>query len=158
MSRRTKRPKMPNLDLAPGQVPPPLRDEKGRLLPGQVLNPSGKSSNYFEIIKLARTFSEEAVLKLVHLMRGAEREDIQLAATNALLDRGLGKAPQTVEINVDGPARDLTDQALRIAAQEILARLPEGATIEVEGESKPAQTLEVEILPPSPRDPMSGSD
>lgn len=46
-----------------------------------------------EIRSLAQEHCEEALAKIVHLMRSAEREETQLAAAKELIDRGYGKSP-----------------------------------------------------------------
>jgi hypothetical protein len=41
--------------------------------------------------ELASAFGEEAIATLAHLMHHAETEQVRLAASNSLLDRGFGK-------------------------------------------------------------------
>lgn len=45
---------------------------------------------------LARTHSQEAVQKLVDLMRSSADERTIIAACNSILDRGLGKPAQAI--------------------------------------------------------------
>jgi len=71
----------------------------------------------------------------------------RIKAASELLDRGLGKAPQHLDISTDLPAKQLTDEALRLAAAEIVAKLPANAVVEVdapEGKAE-AQTVDAEF-------------
>jgi Family of unknown function (DUF5681) len=53
-----------------------------------------------EAVKAARIASPEAVSRLIALMRSAEKQEVQLAAANAILDRGLGKPVAQVDVSV----------------------------------------------------------
>jgi hypothetical protein len=45
------------------------------------------------IVEMARTMVPEAFAKLIELMREGETQMVQLHAANAILDRGVGRAP-----------------------------------------------------------------
>jgi len=47
---------------------------------------------------LARAHTEEAIRTLVDIMRTAKHPAARVAAAQALLDRGWGKAPQQVDV------------------------------------------------------------
>lgn len=62
---------------------------------GQSGNPGGRPKENAEIKALARQYGPEAIERLAALMRG-EDERVAAAASQALLDRGYGKAAQVV--------------------------------------------------------------
>jgi uncharacterized protein YcbK (DUF882 family) len=64
---------------------------------------------------LARCVTPEAVAKLVHLMRNAKKEETQQSAAMALLDRGLGKAQQSIDVNVMALIEGMNLEELRKA-------------------------------------------
>jgi hypothetical protein len=64
--------------------------------PGQSGNPSGRPKEAAEVKTLARSHSQEAVNKLVELMRSSADERTIIAACNSILDRGLGKPAQAI--------------------------------------------------------------
>lgn len=53
-----------------------------------------------EIKELARTHCADAIAKIVSLMHSAENEQVQMAAAKELIDRGYGKAVQSIEADV----------------------------------------------------------
>jgi HEAT repeat protein len=67
-------------------------------------------------VELAKIATPDAISKLIDLMRNAEKQEVQLAAANALLDRGLGKPTVQVDVSV------LLKQKLQsMNVQELLA-------------------------------------
>ena len=64
---------------------------------GRSGNPGGRPKIIGDVRALAREHTAEALATLVRLAKGAEREETQLAAALALLDRGWGKPTQAVE-------------------------------------------------------------
>ena len=52
-----------------------------------------------EIKGLAGQYGAEAVKKLTDLMRNSENEQVQLAASKELLDRGFGRPIQEIDVN-----------------------------------------------------------
>jgi hypothetical protein len=75
-----------------------VRDERGRLVSGTI-NPGGRPKALVEVVRLAREATVEAIGELRRLATSAENESARVAACNALLDRGWGKAPQTITID-----------------------------------------------------------
>ena len=95
------------------------RDANGRFLKGASGNPSGVHIGYGDFKKLCRDYSEEALLKVVKIMRGeceiklvqddngeidvvalrsfAPDARTQLNAAQYIIDRGHGKPTQSVE-------------------------------------------------------------
>jgi hypothetical protein len=63
--------------------------------PGQSGNPTGRPKENARIKALARSHSENAIAKLAKLM-DSDNESIALAASNAMLDRGIGKPSQAI--------------------------------------------------------------
>jgi hypothetical protein len=73
---------------------PNSRDKKGRFVKGQ--RPAGRAKGVPnkvqpEIRLVAREYGEEALLKIVRIMRHSESDDSALAAAKELLSRGWGK-------------------------------------------------------------------
>ena len=55
-----------------------------------------------EVKSAAQQYTGEAVQTIYNLMRDGESEQIRLAAAKELIDRGHGKAPQSVEHTGEG--------------------------------------------------------
>src|SRR5260370_33623702 len=104
---------------------PANRDKTGKFLPGMSGNPNGRPPTDPELKELARTYTSEAIVRLVHWMR-SDDSVASLAATRELLSRGHGKPEMSisspggalVNINVS-PGRPITDatEASRIYAE-----------------------------------------
>lgn len=76
------------------------RDEAGRLLPGSQLPNKGRKSGPM-VTTLARQYTESAVKVLGAMVEDAKAPPAaRVAAAQALLDRGWGKAPIQVDLNV----------------------------------------------------------
>jgi hypothetical protein len=70
------------------------------------------------VAKLARIYTVEAIETLAKIMRNDKATDAaRVNAANIILDRGHGKAPQTININRDTNLRDLTDDELLAIAR-----------------------------------------
>jgi len=67
---------------------------------GQSGNPGGRPKENAEVTALAREHCKEAIEKLVALMRGDDAR-LAKAAADSLLDRGIGKPSQSVELSGD---------------------------------------------------------
>lgn len=61
-----------------------------------------------DVKELARDYTEEAVLALAQVMRGADSDAAKVAAAKELLDRGHGKAKQVVDATVAATVEKLT--------------------------------------------------
>jgi hypothetical protein len=102
-------------------MPAPLMNNNNRsgvggFVPGQSGNPNGRprSASTAQLYML-RYFREAADL-LVELMRTGTREDaVRLAAIREVLDRGVGKAVQSVsmDLNIDKPLQSMSVQELQ---------------------------------------------
>lgn len=81
-------------------APPPVqRRPDGTVLPGSVLNPSGRPAIVAEVQKLARSHTPEAITRLAEIMRSPD-EKVALVAIDQLLDRGWGKPVQQSQTDV----------------------------------------------------------
>ena len=97
--------------------------------PGQVGNPAGRPKEVGHIRELARAHTEAAIQALVDGL-GSENDRTRVAAAEALLDRGWGRAPQTnvnIEVEPDAdlegrPIDELIDEAKRIAKELAAAK------------------------------------
>jgi hypothetical protein len=76
------------------------RGERGRLLPGSVLNPGGRPRNAIEDVReRLGPHTPEFVTALVELVR-SPNETTRLAAIREFFDRTLGKPPVAVDTTV----------------------------------------------------------
>lgn len=83
---------------------PENRDKTGRFRPGFSGNPGGRPSTSEQVRELAQQHGEEAIQRLVQLMRSKD-ERVAIAASNALLDRGFGKSLQAGDQPASEPVR-----------------------------------------------------
>jgi len=84
--------------------------------PGQSGNPSGRPKVDFEVRQLARKYGQEAIEKLVAIMRG-DNAALAKAASEALLDRSYGKPVQSVGVDPESePVRAITVQLVPVTA------------------------------------------
>lgn len=94
-----------------------LRESNGRWQKGHSGNPTGKNAGYFAFQQLARDNSEEALNKLIDIMRtGCDRD--ALRAAEIIIERGYGKAQQ--HINITDEVDGMSDEALLTEAARIL--------------------------------------
>ena len=97
---------------------------------GQSGNPSGRPRDVHGIAALARTFSAEAIEKLVELMRDKTMPPrAVIAAIDSILDRGLGKPMQPMQqqqIGADG-------QPISPSFNVIISEYPDPAAPEAVG-------------------------
>lgn len=88
--------------------------------PGKSGNPSGRpiyrTKDGRSLTDLARDHTEEAVATLVEVMRDTKAPAVaRVAASDKILNRGWGQAPQTIAVTDDRQPRDLsgmTDEQL----------------------------------------------
>ncbi len=94
-----------------------LRDDKGRLLPGQPpLNPGGRPQKDNEIAGLAKAHTAEAVERLVAIMREGQDRDAKTAA-ETLLAYGWGKPRANIKLEAEVDIGALHLKAVRAMAQ-----------------------------------------
>jgi len=90
-----------------------------RFQKGQSGNPGGRPKVLGDVQELARQYTAEAIETLRDIMRDKRAPPAARSlAANALLDRGYGRPPQTVNANVASrPVREMSDaELLAIAA------------------------------------------
>lgn len=71
-------------------------------VPGKSGNPSGrpKIANLKEIRELAQTHAPAAIEELGRLAKYSKSDSAKVAAIQTILDRGYGKAPQTIDMTM----------------------------------------------------------
>ena len=70
--------------------------------PGNNANPSGRPKAIVHLVELARAQTEDSIKTLVEVRDNAEAPAAaRVGAANALLDRGWGKASQTITQNIN---------------------------------------------------------
>lgn len=72
----------------------------GKFVKGQSGNPGGKPKGYGGLVAAARAHTEEAVRTLVESLRDPK---LRVQAAVALLDRGWGRPPQTIQGDPENP-------------------------------------------------------
>lgn len=102
----------------------------GQVIPGHVLHDPSKPT--YSLQKLAKEHTEEALKKLVSLMRFAEDESVQLQAANAVLDRGWGKASVKVEVESERLDLPKMQEALLQTKAYVDAKIEEAMRLENE--------------------------
>jgi hypothetical protein len=75
------------------------RDERGRIKPGKSLNPSGMDRKKAMMLRNLEALTPRAIAKLGRLVE-SDNETVALAASKEVLDRTLGKAKQSVTVDV----------------------------------------------------------
>ena len=91
------------------------RKENGQFQPGFSRNPGGRPKDEHKVAELACSYTVEAVETLVDLMRYSRDDRVRGTASQALLDRGWGKAK--VEVATSGGETYI--EALQAAADVI---------------------------------------
>src|SRR3954453_3980106 len=102
--------------------------------PGQSGNPRGRPpADHGPVEKLCRALTEEGVETLATIMRSGFSEAARIAASNAILDRGWGKARELRELPRPSNVRDMTDEQLMeiiLAGRDRAPELPPPAQAE----------------------------
>jgi hypothetical protein len=76
------------------------RTGRGWFEPGKSGNPRGRSKADFDLAEQARTHAAEAIATLVDVMRTSEKGTERIQAALALLDRGFGRPPASLDVGV----------------------------------------------------------
>lgn len=100
--------------------PPPGRPFQ----PGQSGNPSGRPKALAEVVELCRNVTPDVIARLHEIVRHGD-ERAAVAAGKELLDRGWGKAPETVTID---DKRQINTQELEQRVRRILRLREQAAT------------------------------
>lgn len=89
-----------------------------------------------ELRDLAKEYTTEAVEKLANIMRKSESDTASATAAIHLLDRGWGKAPQTINANVS--ILDRLSAEDRAIAEGVLAAFADGEEASADGTGETA--------------------
>ena len=105
------------VDSYPSDVAPVERDDKGRIRKGSgALNPSGLDRRKARMLRQLDDLTPRAIARLGRLL-DSENEAVALASVKEILDRNLGKAKATLQVDVVQ-----THQIHLQALEEIAAR------------------------------------
>jgi hypothetical protein len=86
--------------------------------PGQSGNPEGRPKVVRELAALAREHGPRAIERLAEILESSDAKAATSAAKE-LLDRGYGKAPQTVEHTRKDP-RQMSDDEVKAEARRVI--------------------------------------
>ena len=136
------------------QVDRPLRDARGRLLPGQKsLNSTGLAPKQLKMLRDLGALTPKAIKTLERLLDDAN-PSAALGAAKEILDRNLGKVKQQVQVDVTSThvlhLQALEELAARKRAQLIEAQATEiagNATLHIEG-LRGHDVVEAELIGP----------
>lgn len=139
------------------QVDRPLRDARGRLLPGQKsLNSTGLAPKQLKMLRDLGALTPKAIKTLERLLDDAN-PSAALGAAKEILDRNLGKVKQQVQVDVTSThvlhLQALEELAARKRAQLIEAQATEiagiagNATLHIEG-LRGHDVVEAELIEP----------
>ena len=99
----------------------------GQFRPGASGNPGGRPAALAEVRQLSRQHTALAVQTLAHIVEHGHSEMAQIAAANALLDRGWGRPTQPVSGDDDMPSVGIGFGTLNEAERDrLVAVLIEG--------------------------------
>ncbi len=88
------------VETYPSDVAPVERDDKGRIKKGSgALNPSGLDRRKARMLRQLEDLTPRAIARLGRLVE-SENEAVALGAVREVLDRNLGKAKATVQVDV----------------------------------------------------------
>lgn len=148
---------------AEGAAPATARDEAGRFLPGASGNPSGQTSTVREAKRRAEGYAADAIDELMALARNAGVDSkARVAAYREVLDRGLGKPRQAIDLTATTERREeheiteriLADAASLALAEHLLRRAAgrDAGPLRLDGEPGPLAALR----PPAAAEPEAG--
>lgn len=102
----------------------PKASGRGGARPGAGRKPGKLSQAKRDIAEKAKEYGEKALQTLADICEKGETESARVAAANALLDRGYGKAPQKIDATVDIRSEDT--EALRAELERLAPALLPG--------------------------------
>ena len=95
----------------------------GKFQPGRSGNPGGRPKVVGEVRDLARQHTPTAIKTLVDICANGQSEAARVAASQALLDRGWGKAPQEMSLDQTVKFQTMTPQQRLAEAGALLAAI-----------------------------------
>src|SRR5262249_39682321 len=95
----------------------------GQFRPGASGNPGGRPAALAEVKQLARQHTALAIQKIAHIAEQRHSEMAQIAAANALLDRGWGRPTQPVSGDDEMPPVGISGTAVATLTPEERAQL-----------------------------------
>jgi hypothetical protein len=100
----------------------PARRANGTFLPGGCPNPGGRPREIGYVVELARERTEDAVRVLHEIALDATQPGAsRVAAASALLDRGWGRAPSSIDISILAPVEAKKNLADDLTLEEVRA-------------------------------------
>jgi len=109
-----------------------------RFKPGESGNPGGKPKEIVEVAQAARERTKEALDTLYEVMTDADASSsARVSAAIAILERGWGRAPQTVTLKRDSDMKELSDDELIAIAAGTRPNGSDDPARAPEGEDKP---------------------
>jgi hypothetical protein len=105
-----------------------IRNEKGQLQKGSNLNPTGMDRKRALMLRKLESLTPRALAALERLVEDESNPTVRLGAAREILDRTMGKAKQSVTVDVTSSGA-LHLQALQELADR--ARLAEQRTIDI---------------------------
>ena len=112
-------------------------------LPGKSGNPSGRPRRDKEVAAIAREHTAEAIRTLLHVMTKPKASDsARVSAAQILLDRGWGRAPQSVELSGPGGGPIAVAELGQVERRQLM--------LELQARLLEASVVLAEELPPAP--------
>ncbi len=112
----------------------PARDDHGRFIGSG--NPGGRPKEIAHVRELARAWTAESIATLGEILQNPKaKSSSRVAAANALLDRGWGRAPQTIRVQQisEMEEHELDDYIARLEAELGLTAGGPAGTEEADG-------------------------
>lgn len=139
------------------------RDERGHFLPGVSGNPSGQTSAVREAKRRAEEYAPDVIDELLALARNpAIDSKARVAAYREVLDRGLGRPRQAIDLTATTERREEHDITARILADDGTAALAEQLLRRAAGRDAGPLCVDGEwrevdpIRPPAAAEPEAG--
>ena len=96
------------------------RDEKGRMLPGNTINPGARPKRAAELIALCQEFSQEAFDTCITILRTGANRDKKWAVEH-IHAYAWGRPSQNINLTETSPVADMTYDELLEKKAELLA-------------------------------------
>jgi len=98
------------------------------------------------LARLARTFTEEAIKTVAEVMRDPEASHRdRIAAADLLLNRGWGRAPQAIDVNVTQHGQELSTLTRDVLLQLAAGQRPDLPVL-IDGHCVPADVSDAEVV------------